>query len=231
MRRFNVHLVTEVDFVEGDEVSDQAARNYEKDLAQSYSDRGHGSVAPHHQGRPGRERGGPRNQRMSFNNPRPRGCEIAPTPSRTFALHPVCQAVTPSVIERIAAIRIAYEGHRRTARRWRVSRRWGRTNRTRVPTPFGACAGGRMGDAKPYCTSRRQIGYGNGEAPALDDWPSRCLPGSYNRPSILKACSCSGNFVGDPCTCYCPACKREAEVRNNLASVRRPLVKRRPPLA
>ena len=35
MRRFNVHLVTEVDFVDGDEASDAAARNYEKDLAET----------------------------------------------------------------------------------------------------------------------------------------------------------------------------------------------------
>jgi hypothetical protein len=35
MRRFNVHLVTEVDFLEGDEASDQAARNYEKHLAEA----------------------------------------------------------------------------------------------------------------------------------------------------------------------------------------------------
>ena len=35
MRRFNVHLVTEVDFVDGDEASDAAARNYEKDLAEA----------------------------------------------------------------------------------------------------------------------------------------------------------------------------------------------------
>ena len=35
MRRFNVHLVTEVDFLDGDEASDQEARNYEKDLAEA----------------------------------------------------------------------------------------------------------------------------------------------------------------------------------------------------
>ena len=35
MRRFTVHLVTEVDFLEGDEASDQEARNYEKDLAEA----------------------------------------------------------------------------------------------------------------------------------------------------------------------------------------------------
>ena len=35
MRRFMVHLVTEIDFVDGDEASDAAARNFEKDLAEA----------------------------------------------------------------------------------------------------------------------------------------------------------------------------------------------------
>ena len=35
MRRFMVHLVTEIDFKDGDEASDAAARNYEKDLAEA----------------------------------------------------------------------------------------------------------------------------------------------------------------------------------------------------
>ena len=35
MRRFMVHLVTEIDFLDGDEASDAAARNYEKDLAEA----------------------------------------------------------------------------------------------------------------------------------------------------------------------------------------------------
>ena len=30
MRRFMVHLVTEIDFIDGDEASDEAARNYQK---------------------------------------------------------------------------------------------------------------------------------------------------------------------------------------------------------
>jgi hypothetical protein len=30
MRRFMVHLVTEIDFVDGDEASDAAAQNYQK---------------------------------------------------------------------------------------------------------------------------------------------------------------------------------------------------------
>ena len=33
MRRFMVHLVTEVDFVDGDEASDEAAQNYQKHLS------------------------------------------------------------------------------------------------------------------------------------------------------------------------------------------------------
>jgi hypothetical protein len=33
MRRFMVHLVTEIDFVDGDEASDEAAQNYQKHLS------------------------------------------------------------------------------------------------------------------------------------------------------------------------------------------------------
>jgi hypothetical protein len=32
MRRFMVHLMTEIDFIDGDEVSDEAAQNYQKHL-------------------------------------------------------------------------------------------------------------------------------------------------------------------------------------------------------
>ena len=56
MRRFNVHLVTEVDFLDGDEASDQEARNYEKDLAEALQIAALGVLAPDNQGRPGRER-------------------------------------------------------------------------------------------------------------------------------------------------------------------------------
>jgi hypothetical protein len=35
MRRFRVQLVTEVDFVDGDEVSDEAVQNYQKHLSAS----------------------------------------------------------------------------------------------------------------------------------------------------------------------------------------------------
>ena len=36
MRRFMVHLVTEIDFVDGDEASDEAAQNYEKHLSDTF---------------------------------------------------------------------------------------------------------------------------------------------------------------------------------------------------
>ena len=35
MRRFMVHLVTEIDFVDGDEGSDEAAQSYQKHLSDS----------------------------------------------------------------------------------------------------------------------------------------------------------------------------------------------------
>jgi hypothetical protein len=35
MRRFMVHVVTEVDFVDGDEASDDAVRNYRKHLSET----------------------------------------------------------------------------------------------------------------------------------------------------------------------------------------------------
>jgi hypothetical protein len=38
MRRFRVHFVTEIDFVDGDEASDAAALNYKKDLAETVQD-------------------------------------------------------------------------------------------------------------------------------------------------------------------------------------------------
>jgi hypothetical protein len=34
MRRFMVHLVTEIDFVDGDDVVDEVVQNYEKHLAE-----------------------------------------------------------------------------------------------------------------------------------------------------------------------------------------------------
>jgi hypothetical protein len=70
MRRFMVHLVTEIDFVDGDEASDVAAQNYQKHLKETiqpeasqgdYSERGPGAIAPHNQGRPRRKRLGCRN--------------------------------------------------------------------------------------------------------------------------------------------------------------------------
>jgi hypothetical protein len=38
MRRFRVHFVTEIDFVDGDEASDAAALNYKKHLAETVQD-------------------------------------------------------------------------------------------------------------------------------------------------------------------------------------------------
>ena len=38
MRRFMVHLVTEIDFVDGDEASDAAAQNYQKHLSDTVPD-------------------------------------------------------------------------------------------------------------------------------------------------------------------------------------------------
>jgi hypothetical protein len=35
MRRFMVHLVTEIDFVDGDEASDEAVRNYQKHVSET----------------------------------------------------------------------------------------------------------------------------------------------------------------------------------------------------
>ena len=46
MRRFNVHMVTEVDFVDGDEASDEAVRNYEKDLKETFKTRPR-ELSPH----------------------------------------------------------------------------------------------------------------------------------------------------------------------------------------
>ena len=62
MRRFNVHLVTEIDFVDGDEASDEAAQNYQKHLSGHPSERGARDLASDDQRRPGRERLGRRNQ-------------------------------------------------------------------------------------------------------------------------------------------------------------------------
>jgi hypothetical protein len=38
MRRFMVHFVTEIDFVDGDEASDAMAKNYKKHLAETVQD-------------------------------------------------------------------------------------------------------------------------------------------------------------------------------------------------
>jgi hypothetical protein len=41
MRRFNVHCVTEIDFVDGDAVSDAVVQNYQKRLAETVQDAAH----------------------------------------------------------------------------------------------------------------------------------------------------------------------------------------------
>jgi hypothetical protein len=38
MRRFMVHFVTEIDFVDGDEASDDVVQNYKKHLAETVQD-------------------------------------------------------------------------------------------------------------------------------------------------------------------------------------------------
>ena len=43
MRRFMVHLVTEIDFVDGDEASDEAAQNYQKHLSDTLRNTAQGS--------------------------------------------------------------------------------------------------------------------------------------------------------------------------------------------
>jgi hypothetical protein len=45
MRRFMVHLVTEVDFEDGDEASDKAVQNYQKHLKDTVGERGPGTLA------------------------------------------------------------------------------------------------------------------------------------------------------------------------------------------
>ena len=62
MRRFRVHLVTEIDFVDGDEASDAAAQNNPEASQRDRSERRPGALAPHNQGRPRRKRLGRRNQ-------------------------------------------------------------------------------------------------------------------------------------------------------------------------
>ena len=65
MRRFMVHLVTEIDFVDGDEASDEAVRNYQKHVSETVRTRRKGSRSID-QGRPGRERLGRRNQNRAL---------------------------------------------------------------------------------------------------------------------------------------------------------------------
>ena len=61
MRRFMVHLVTEVDFEDGDEASDKTVQNCQKNLKDTVQNAAQ-ELAPDRQGHPGRERLGRRNQ-------------------------------------------------------------------------------------------------------------------------------------------------------------------------
>ena len=60
MRRFMVHLVTEIDFVDGDEASRRGGAELPEASQGDYSERGP-AIAPHNQGRPRRKRLGRRN--------------------------------------------------------------------------------------------------------------------------------------------------------------------------
>jgi hypothetical protein len=51
MRRFMVHLVTEIEFEDGDEASDKTVQNYEKHLSETVRNAAHWALAPDNQGR------------------------------------------------------------------------------------------------------------------------------------------------------------------------------------
>ena len=71
MRRFSVHLVTEIDFVDGDEASDAAAQNYQNTLRTPFRTRPRGSRSG--QSRlPGSRRSRSQKSRMNSSNPRGR---------------------------------------------------------------------------------------------------------------------------------------------------------------
>ena len=60
MRRFMVHLVTEIDFVDGGEASDAAAQKLPEASLGDCPERGPGDLASDNQERPGRKRLGHR---------------------------------------------------------------------------------------------------------------------------------------------------------------------------
>ena len=62
MRRFMVQLVTEIDFVDGENVSDAIVRDYQKHLSDDRPGRRPAPPAADDQGRQGRECLGHRNQ-------------------------------------------------------------------------------------------------------------------------------------------------------------------------
>jgi hypothetical protein len=62
MRRFVVHFVTGIDFVDGDEASDDVVQNYKRHLAETVQDAAQNLSLRTIKGRPGRESPGRRNQ-------------------------------------------------------------------------------------------------------------------------------------------------------------------------
>ena len=62
MRRFMVHLVTEIDFICGDEASDEAAQNYQKHLSDTLRNAAQGISLRTIKGVWGRDGLGHRNQ-------------------------------------------------------------------------------------------------------------------------------------------------------------------------
>ena len=62
MRRFMVHLVTEIDFIDGDQASDQAAQSYQKHLSDSLRNAAQGISLRTIKDFTGRKRLGHRNQ-------------------------------------------------------------------------------------------------------------------------------------------------------------------------
>jgi hypothetical protein len=62
MRRFMVHFVTEIDFVDGDEASEDVIRIARSISRRQFRRRPRAFLAPDDQGRPGRECGGRRNK-------------------------------------------------------------------------------------------------------------------------------------------------------------------------
>ena len=69
MRRFRVHFVTEIDFVDGDEASDAAALNYKKHLAETVQDAAQTSRSGPSRVSGSRLSGSKKSRRRASNNP------------------------------------------------------------------------------------------------------------------------------------------------------------------